>query len=62
MCEDDDAPLFLQVRYNIDFHSEIVLFYEKPLSKSNIGQFMSKARTILNSQISNKGMIPTVDA
>ena len=41
MC-DSDAPLFLKVHYNIDFHSEIVWFYEKPLGKNSIGQFMSK--------------------
>ena len=56
MCE-DDAPLFLQVRYNIDYNSEIIWFYEKPLGKNSIGQFMSKARTILNSENANKGKI-----
>ena len=53
MCE-DDAPLFLQVRYNIDYNSEIIWFYEKPLGKNSIGQFMSKAKTILNSENANK--------
>ena len=48
MCE-DDAPLFFQVHYNIDYNSEIILFHEKPLCKNSIGQFMSKARTILYS-------------
>ena len=55
MCE--DAPLFLQVRYNIDYNSEIIRFYDKPLGKNSIGQFMRKARTILNSENANKGKI-----
>ena len=50
-------PFFLQVRYNIDNNSEIIWFYEKPLGKNSIGQFMSKARTILNSENANKGNI-----
>ena len=56
MCE-DDAPLFLQIRHNIDYNSETIWFYDKPLGKNSIGQFMSKARTILNSENGSKGKI-----
>ena len=33
MCA-EDAPIFLQVRYNIDYNSKSIWFYEKPLGKN----------------------------
>lgn len=42
-----ESPLFLQVRHNIDFHLERIWYYEKPMGKNSIGNFMKGARDIL---------------
>ena len=44
----EESPLFLQVRFNIDYKTEKIWYYEKPLGKNSIGNFMKSARTILN--------------
>ena len=46
MCK-AESPLFLQVRYNIDINFEKVWYYERPMGKNSIGDFMKGAREIL---------------
>jgi len=46
MCN-EESPLFLQVRYNVDFKSENIWYYDKPLGKNSIGDFMKNARQSL---------------
>ena len=36
MCH-DDSPLFLAVRYNIDYNTESIWYHAKPLGKNSIG-------------------------
>ena len=49
MCN-DDSPLFLAIRYNIDdFVTDRVWYHPRPLGKKQIGEFLSKARACLQS-------------
>ena len=56
MCE-DEAPLFLQVRYNIDINSELVWYCGKALGKNSIGDLLGKVRSLLKTENSNKRKI-----
>ena len=47
MCR-EDSPLFLQVRYQIDPIVVKEWYLSKPLGKNSIGEFLGKARSILN--------------
>ena len=44
----DGSPLFLQVRCNVEYTSNKVWYFSKPLGKSSVGEFMSKVRIIEN--------------
>ena len=46
--------LFLQVRYNIEYTSNKVWYFSKPLGKNSVREFMSKARIILENNPSGK--------
>ena len=49
MCN-DDSPLFLAIRYNIDdFVTDRVWYHPRRLGKKQIGEFLSKARACLES-------------
>ena len=50
----DDSPLFLQVRYNVENTSNKIWYHPKPLGKNSVGEFMSKARKLLESNSSGK--------
>ena len=46
MCK-DDSPLFLAVKYNINYLCEREWYYPRPLGKNSIGDFLTKARDCL---------------
>lgn len=53
MCK-DDSPLFLQVCYNVEYTSNKFWYFPKPLGKNSVGQFLSKARKVLDSNSAGK--------
>ena len=53
MCQ-DDSPLFLQVRYNVEYTSNKIWYFPKPLGKNSVGEFMSKARKMLENNSAGK--------
>ena len=53
----DDSPLFLAVRYNIDYNTESIWYHAKPLGKNSIGEFLSKASVLLSSSKTTKGKV-----
>ena len=53
MCE-DSSPLFLAGRHGIEYKNNVIWYHAKPLGVNSIGQFMSKASTSLNSNVSGK--------
>ena len=53
MCK-DDSPLFLKVRCDVKYTSNKVWYFSKPLGKNSVGEFMSKARKILENNSSGK--------
>ena len=53
MCK-DDSPLFLQVPYTVEYTSNKVWYFSKPLGKNSVREFMSKARIILENNPSGK--------
>ena len=50
----DDSPLFLQIRYNIEYTSNKVSYFSKLLWKNSVVEFLSKARIILKNNSSGK--------
>ena len=57
MCE-DDSPLFLGVRFNINFETERTWYLTRPLGVNSIGKFLSEASSTLSGGIvSYKGKV-----
>ena len=48
------SPLFLAVRHGIEYKNNVIWYHAKLLGVTSIGQFMSKALTLLNSYVSGK--------
>ena len=45
----DESPLFLQVRHNIECDVVNIWYFDKPLGKNSIGNFMKDARSLFDS-------------
>ena len=47
-CKTDDSPFYLTVRHNFDHNIDQVWYHPKPLGVNKIGEFLSKASSILS--------------
>ena len=57
MCN-DESPLFLGVRHNIDTNVDKCWYFPRPMGRNSIGEFLSKASAILSGGVSNfKGKV-----
>lgn len=44
---DADSPLYLTIRSNIDYETEKIWYFPRPMGKNTIAEFLSKARGLL---------------